>query len=249
MINPESKKYSVQDRFLKNLQKKEQFYFNEFSSLSNRLSSLSDDYVESLMKKIKDQEAQVEKLLGENIYLNKLDPFTSEDPDFSNEMQNLMDLKGFYIKKVEQVAEILEKNKEMKEKIGEKYLRLSILYKGLREELKTSQNQGMDLKKSCTSLEKNLISSQRQRAISLSRLESKQHLLRNQLVKVKHEEKNLNSILSQAHKIMSPTNGRKGVLRSLSQYKLRLNQRDRPSSISIFTRFSRSPISLPINFA
>ena len=166
---------------------------------------------------------------------------TPEDHCYAIELASLQDLKVFYMRKVEDLDEIAEKNCDLKRIMDEKYKLLSLQYRNLREKLDELCPRVYYIKKSCASLEQNLVLSQRQSARSLSRLESKEYLLRNQLLKAKHEEKSLNSLLSKAHKVISPANRRLKALRSISQYKL--------PSIPNPSHKSRSPISLPINFA
>ena len=197
-----------------------------------------------ILNKIKNQQKKLEKLVEKNNYLNKLKMKAPEEHSYAVELASQQDLKGFYIRKVEDLVEIAEKNCELKRIVDEKYRLLSLQYKNLREKLDELCPRVYYIKKSCVSLEQNLVLSQRQSARSLSRLESKEYLLRNQLLKAKHEEMNLNSLLSKAHKVISPVSRRLKALRSKSQYKLPVLPF--PSNPS---QKSRSPISLPINFA
>ena len=217
--SPESNNYLVMSRFIVNLKKKEESYEAECSQLQHRISLISEEYIESLKKKIGKKEKKLEKLTSLNEELNRPKVTEQIEPNYLNEMQGLADLKNFYVEKNKEISKVLEKNSELKRSVCLKYADLMELYKGLRLEV-FEINKSTPKYKKCEVLVKNLKLSQRESVRSLSRLEVKQNLLRNQFFKVKKEEKSLGSLLGEVRKILSPVKKEVKNIRSLSQARL-----------------------------
>lgn len=217
--SPESKIHLVLSKYISNLNKKVDSYEAEYNQLKLRISLLSDDYVEHLHKKIARKEEKLRKLSEISDELNKPKLTPQSEPNYLNEMQGLSDLKNFYRQKIELASKILEKNAEQKKSLSLKFSDLSQSYRNLKLEL-FNVNKATPKYKKREYLDKSLKVAQRESYRSLSRLKVKHSSLKNQIFKMRKEEKSLGTLFEKIIKAMPRNKRYTKSIRSISQPRL-----------------------------